>query len=447
MCDVPPVRSGVPVETLLTVLDGLPGMVGYWDRDLRNVVANRPYLDFFGIAPESMTGRHIRDVLGESVYASNLPFIRRVLAGEEQLFDRTLVDTDRRVRHTQASYRPHVVDGTVHGFFVLVTDVSDRVLAERRARRSNEQYRALAGSIPDGFVLLYDRDLRVLVAGGPELSTFGYEAAELEGHTIHEVFPADLVGELVPRYRAALTGERVEWERHLRDRIFRLKAGPVTGSDGEIFAGMVVAQDVTPHRRAQAVQAALQEIATSVARNADPDLICAQIAVSLLDIFKTDTAAVVRFAAGHRGEIVAMAPVQPESVPRRLEFGPDDPSATAHVALTGRPAVVTYRPQEEGVVGALRSNGFTAGAAAPIHHEGALWGSIALGTQQADRLTDSVLAELTRFAELVEIALGNVEAWTSLSEQATHDSLTGLHNRRGSDEYLGRELDAMRRDG
>jgi PAS domain-containing protein len=36
----------------------------------------------------------------------------------------------------------------VRGFLVLVADVSDRVLAERRARRSIEQYRALAASIP-----------------------------------------------------------------------------------------------------------------------------------------------------------------------------------------------------------------------------------------------------------------------------------------------------------
>jgi PAS domain S-box-containing protein len=116
---------------LRALFDHLPAMVAYWDHDLRNVVANAAYLEWFGFTPERMLGMHIREVLGERVYAMNLPYIEGALAGEEQLFDRTLVDTSGRTRHTQASYVPDVVDGEVRGFFVLVTDVTPRVEAQR----------------------------------------------------------------------------------------------------------------------------------------------------------------------------------------------------------------------------------------------------------------------------------------------------------------------------
>jgi PAS domain S-box-containing protein len=116
---------------LHTLFDRVPAMVAYWDRDLRNVVANEAYVEWFGFTPEEMRGIHIREVLGETVYAMNLPFLRGALAGEEQLFDRTLVDTHGRTRHTQASYVPDVVDGQVRGIFVLVTDVTPRVEAQR----------------------------------------------------------------------------------------------------------------------------------------------------------------------------------------------------------------------------------------------------------------------------------------------------------------------------
>ena len=113
------------------VLDRLPAMVAYWDRDLRNVIANDAYVEWFGITPAQMRGIHIREVLGERVFAMNLPYIEGALAGEEQLFDRTLVDTLGRTRHTQASYVPDIVDGEVRGFSGLVTDVTPRVEAKR----------------------------------------------------------------------------------------------------------------------------------------------------------------------------------------------------------------------------------------------------------------------------------------------------------------------------
>lgn len=119
------------VRLLRTLLDQLPALIAYWDRDARNVVANAAYVEWFGFEPAEMRGLHISEVLGADVYAKNLPFIQGVLAGEEQLFDRTLVDQSGRVRHTQASYVPDVLDGRVHGFFVLVTDVTPRVEAQR----------------------------------------------------------------------------------------------------------------------------------------------------------------------------------------------------------------------------------------------------------------------------------------------------------------------------
>ena len=119
------------VRLLRTLLDHLPALIAYWDRDSRNVVANVAYIEWFGFHPSEMHGMHISHVLGAEVYAKNLPFIQGVLAGEEQLFDRTLVDQSGRVRHTQASYVPDIVDGDVRGFFVLVTDVTPRVEAQR----------------------------------------------------------------------------------------------------------------------------------------------------------------------------------------------------------------------------------------------------------------------------------------------------------------------------
>lgn len=121
------------------VLDALPAMIGYWDSDLRNVVANCAYVDFFGKTPDQMRGRHIRDLLGEDLYEKNLPYLKGALAGEPQQFDREIPTPSGKVRYTQASYIPDIRDEEVRGIFVLVTDITARRLAELEVERSRQR--------------------------------------------------------------------------------------------------------------------------------------------------------------------------------------------------------------------------------------------------------------------------------------------------------------------
>jgi PAS domain S-box-containing protein len=117
---------------LRVLFDGLPALIGYWDRDLRNVIANEAYVEWFGISPEQIRGLHISTIVGQAVYDKNIPYMERALAGHQQEFQRTLVDPSGRVRHSQVSYVPDVVDGEVVGLGVLVTDITSRVEAERQ---------------------------------------------------------------------------------------------------------------------------------------------------------------------------------------------------------------------------------------------------------------------------------------------------------------------------
>ncbi len=112
------------------LVDLLPAVVAYWDRDGRNVIANPAYREWFGVSPDQMQGRHLREVLGEELYARNLPHIQAALSGHRQSFQRTLADASGALRHAQASYVPDVVDGVVQGFCVLLTDITPEVAAQ-----------------------------------------------------------------------------------------------------------------------------------------------------------------------------------------------------------------------------------------------------------------------------------------------------------------------------
>lgn len=107
------------------LLDELPALVGYWDKDACNRYGNRAYLEWFGMSPAQMHGRHMSEVIGPQLYALNKPYVDAVLAGQAQTFDRTIVDPRGERHHTQAHYIPDCVEGVVQGFFALVSDITD----------------------------------------------------------------------------------------------------------------------------------------------------------------------------------------------------------------------------------------------------------------------------------------------------------------------------------
>ncbi|KAF0233413.1 MAG: two-component hybrid sensor and [Desulfovibrionaceae bacterium] len=110
---------------LKAVLDNMPSMIGYWDKDLRNLFANHAYLNWFGCDPGWILGKHIREVIGEERYSLNLPYIEGVMRGEVQTFERTIPSPcGHSFLHSIASYIPDIVDGEVHGFYAMVTDVT-----------------------------------------------------------------------------------------------------------------------------------------------------------------------------------------------------------------------------------------------------------------------------------------------------------------------------------
>ena len=113
------------------LFDRMPAIVAFWDSDRRNVLANRPYQELFGITPTSMRGRHSSEVFGPTYYAEIEPRIDAVLAGEEQTFEQAVVTPAGETRHLRISYLPATEDDEVVGFYVLASDITREVQDQR----------------------------------------------------------------------------------------------------------------------------------------------------------------------------------------------------------------------------------------------------------------------------------------------------------------------------
>jgi len=125
---------------------------------------------------------------------------------------------------------------------------AERQRAVAELRQSEERYRALAENFPHGAVLLFDRDLRYVVAHGSALAEINNYVESLVGHTIFETFPKETCEIIEQHYRAALAGKQSAFEIGFAHRYFEVHTVPVRSSGGRITLAMAMAHDIT-HRR------------------------------------------------------------------------------------------------------------------------------------------------------------------------------------------------------
>jgi PAS domain S-box-containing protein len=134
------------------IADAMPALISYIGPDRVFRFANSTYEKWFGIPASDVTGRQMRDVLGEQAYKHIAPRIDRALKGERVFFEQEMPYVTG-LRDIAAHYIPDVAaDGSVRGCFALIEDVSARKRAERALREVDRR--------KDDFLAMLAHELR-----------------------------------------------------------------------------------------------------------------------------------------------------------------------------------------------------------------------------------------------------------------------------------------------
>ncbi len=127
-------------ENFITAIaDNVPGVIAYWDRDMRCRFANERFREWWGVSPQNMIGRRIDEILGPERLCNYEPPMAAALRGEEQHIERNYVGANGEELHVWSNYIPDLSNGSVVGFYVLATDVTAIKQAEIQLKEMNEE--------------------------------------------------------------------------------------------------------------------------------------------------------------------------------------------------------------------------------------------------------------------------------------------------------------------
>ncbi len=134
--------------------------------------------------------------------------------------------------------------------FIVCEDVTDKKNAETRLKESEERYRYLTANLPQTAVMLFDRDLKYILVDGSLNDQQRLRSVGIEGKSLAEVHP-HLVEIFTPLYKKAFDGQTSILEHQIDGNFYTFQILPVRNRERKVYAGMVVAQDITMRKAAE----------------------------------------------------------------------------------------------------------------------------------------------------------------------------------------------------
>ncbi len=190
------------------------------------------------------------------------------------------------------------------------------------------------------------------------------------------------------------------------------------------------AQERAEMERLAQEQAALQRVATMVARESVPEGLFAKVAEEVGALLTAHVAAIWRYEPDGNATLIATWGDLGSSLTVGSRWKLDGQSVTALVYRTERSARIDASEHATGSIGVeLRKRGLRSTVGSPIFVGGRLWGVVGAASK-TQRMPADAESRVSEFTELVATAISNVEARSELASSRARIVATADEERR-----------------
>ncbi len=241
-------------KRLRTITDHMPAFIAYIDRDQRYRFCNDTYVEAFGMPKEELLKRTMRELFGEDAYATILPHVQRVLAGEKVVFERQSAERGLGC-YSLYHYVPDTDDhGVVLGFYAMVLDITPRRTAELQLSSQEKLLRGLTDHLP-ALVSYIDREERFQFNNQPYESWLGKPLSEITGKHVREACGDEAYFKYKRFFDQALAGKRADFafadERDGNKRYYNAAYIPQFDEDGKVVGVCCMINDITEIKKVE----------------------------------------------------------------------------------------------------------------------------------------------------------------------------------------------------
>ena len=176
-----------------TMTTAIPGIIAYWNKDLICIFTNKGYIDWLGVNSQNFVGLHLSEIMDDELFALNQPYIKNVLDGKLQQFERKVTRSNGKIEYIFAQFIPHILNNQVEGFYVVGSNIT-KIKATEQLLLTNElalketasKYHSLLEDMNEG-VLIISHDYTYLFANTAAIRHRKIPKVELIGRKILEL--------------------------------------------------------------------------------------------------------------------------------------------------------------------------------------------------------------------------------------------------------------------
>lgn len=243
---------------LRSILDHMPALISYWDRNLINRFSNEAFADWLNIAPDQLRGRSLADVLAEPQFQRAKSVLEAAVGGEYQYFERKIDPYgSSQVGYLQVQCVPDRRGDNIVGVYVLAVDITQLRQAQAELEDQRDELRRQAQIIEQSpnMIILTDIGGQIIYTNLAFSTISGYSKAEVLGRNPRLLKSGETSAETyADMWRTLLAGRT--WDGELKDRCkdgssfwARVTISPIRSSDGTVTHYCAVHRDITAEKQ------------------------------------------------------------------------------------------------------------------------------------------------------------------------------------------------------
>jgi PAS domain S-box-containing protein len=213
------------------------------------------------------------DAFAAHIYPGDKEFVNRQIqnsmdpagGGRYDITYRIIRFDDESVRWIRAQGKVYFnTNNQAERFIGTVLDITDSKEANERLARSEKLFRSIALNIPNSLIIVIGKDHRFITVEGDLMVKMGFDSKSYEGKHPNEVSAAGRYEATKHLYDRVLRGEKFSEERTgVTGDVFMVYFIPLADEGDEIYAGLIIAMDITEAKQSEEKNAKLAAIIDS----------------------------------------------------------------------------------------------------------------------------------------------------------------------------------------